>query len=198
MSSASVERRASGSGSDRDDVSADADMCGNLRWRRATANHTPSRDTLSEIGDLAELEDPPAAADRDTPDRYVASDTGNASATGPSPRTAEPMAGATHTIGVSPAPADGRSWRSRATTSIGGTSLNRGTRYLLERPVQQLPVGELERLEQRAAETLHRRDPTTWLRRPSGLTIAPHSKAMTRRSTLKPAPSRDTSAAVAT
>jgi hypothetical protein len=37
-------------------------------------------------------------------------------------------AGATATIGVSPAPAEGMSGRSRRTTSIGGTSVKRGTR----------------------------------------------------------------------
>ena len=36
--------------------------------------------------------------------------------------------GATQTIGVSPAPAEGRSLRSSSTTSRGGTSLKRGTR----------------------------------------------------------------------
>ena len=35
----------------------------------------------------------------------------------------------TQTIGVSPAPAEGRSGRSSRMMSIGGTSLNRGTRY---------------------------------------------------------------------
>jgi hypothetical protein len=39
-----------------------------------------------------------------------------------------PMAGAMPMIGVSPAPADTRSGRSRSTVSISGTSLNRGTR----------------------------------------------------------------------
>src|SRR5207253_5932493 len=38
-------------------------------------------------------------------------------------------AGATPTIGVSPAPAGGRSGRSTRTTSIGGTSYIRGTGY---------------------------------------------------------------------
>ena len=54
--------------------------------------------------------------------------TGNSVRTSPSDRTALPMAGATQTIGVSPAPADGRSGRSSRTISIGGTSLKRGTR----------------------------------------------------------------------
>jgi hypothetical protein len=38
-------------------------------------------------------------------------------------------AGARPTIGVSPAPADGKSFRSSSTISIAGTSLNRGKRY---------------------------------------------------------------------
>jgi hypothetical protein len=38
------------------------------------------------------------------------------------------IAGAMPTIGVSPAPADGRSWRFTSTVSMTGTSWNRGTR----------------------------------------------------------------------
>ena len=44
-------------------------------------------------------------------------------------KIALPIAGAIATIGVSPAPAEGRSLRSRSTTSIAGVSRNRGTRY---------------------------------------------------------------------
>ena len=40
-----------------------------------------------------------------------------------------PIAGATQTIGVSPAPAEGKSLRSRRIVSSAGRSLNRGTRY---------------------------------------------------------------------
>ncbi len=54
--------------------------------------------------------------------------TGSLLATAPKFRAAVPMAGATQMIGVSPAPAEGRSRRSSSTISIGGTSLNRGTR----------------------------------------------------------------------
>ncbi len=43
-------------------------------------------------------------------------------------KIAFPIAGATAMIGVSPAPAEGRSLRSSRTSSIGGTSVNRGTR----------------------------------------------------------------------
>ena len=43
-------------------------------------------------------------------------------------KTALPMAGAMPTMAVSPAPALGRSLRSRSTTSISGTSRKRGTR----------------------------------------------------------------------
>src|SRR5262249_60961682 len=44
-------------------------------------------------------------------------------------RMALPTAGAMPMIGVSPAPADGRSLRSTSTTSCTGASLNRGSRY---------------------------------------------------------------------
>ena len=37
---------------------------------------------------------------------------------------------------------------------MGGTSLKRGTRYSRHRAVQDLAVGEADRLEQRAAESL--------------------------------------------
>jgi hypothetical protein len=43
-------------------------------------------------------------------------------------KIALPTAGAMAVIGVSPAPADGRSGRFNSTTSIGGTSAKRGTR----------------------------------------------------------------------
>ena len=44
-------------------------------------------------------------------------------------KIAFPTAGASPTIGVSPAPADGKSLRSSMSISITGVSLNRGTRY---------------------------------------------------------------------
>ena len=44
-------------------------------------------------------------------------------------KSAFASAGATATIGVSPAPADGASGWSSSSTSIGGTSVTRGTRY---------------------------------------------------------------------
>src|SRR6266550_9532605 len=44
-------------------------------------------------------------------------------------KIAFPTAGASPTIGVSPAPADGKSLRSSISISISGISLNRGTRY---------------------------------------------------------------------
>ena len=97
------------------------------------------------------------------------------SPTRPSVLAALPMAGATHTIGVSPAPADGRSFRSSSTMSIGGMSLNRGTRYCSSVPFTIFGHRELDRLEQRAAEALDDA-PSTWCCRPSGLTMAPHSK----------------------
>src|SRR5258708_8133442 len=43
-------------------------------------------------------------------------------------KTALPMAGAMPSMGVSPAPADGMSFRSIRTASISGTSRKRGTR----------------------------------------------------------------------
>src|SRR5204862_7676811 len=45
-------------------------------------------------------------------------------------KIALPTAGASPTSGVSPAPAEGKSLRSTRTTSMTGTSLNLGTRYL--------------------------------------------------------------------
>ena len=62
---------------------------------------------------------------------YYANAAGSGSALSSAPvatRTAFAIAGATAMIGVSPAPADGPSFRSTMTTLIDGTSLNRGTR----------------------------------------------------------------------
>ena len=66
-------------------------------------------------------------------------------------------AGATATIGVSPAPAGATSLWSIRITSIGGTSVKRGTRYVEKRRVEDLAVLEVDRFEQRAPETHHRR-----------------------------------------
>src|SRR5581483_1892492 len=48
-------------------------------------------------------------------------------------------AGASPISGVSPAPAGGRSLRSSSTTSISGTSPNRGTRYCEKRGLRMRP-----------------------------------------------------------
>src|SRR5258707_12910499 len=48
-------------------------------------------------------------------------------------KSALPTAGAIAMIGVSPAPADGMSFRSRRIASISGTSRKRGTRYVAKR-----------------------------------------------------------------
>ena len=70
-------------------------------------------------------------------------------------KIALPIAGAIPTIGASPAPADGRSLRSSSTTSIGGVSLNRGTRYLRETRIEDPAVFKTHRLEERATDSLH-------------------------------------------
>ena len=54
-------------------------------------------------------------------------------------KIAFPIAGAIPTIGVSPAPADGRSFRSSSTLSIFGISEKRGTRYFDSRFVRIFP-----------------------------------------------------------
>ncbi len=54
-------------------------------------------------------------------------------------KRAPATAGATATIGVSPAPTDGRSFRSSRTTSIVGRSLKRGTRYSENRGLRIFP-----------------------------------------------------------
>ena len=68
-------------------------------------------------------------------------------------KMALPIAGAMATIGVSPAPADGRSLRSSRTTSISGVSRNRGTRYFENRAFRILPILELDGLEERTAQS---------------------------------------------
>src|SRR5690242_20517256 len=54
-------------------------------------------------------------------------------------KMALPTAGAMATIGVSPAPAEGRSLRSSRITSIRGASAKRGTRYAENRGLRILP-----------------------------------------------------------
>ena len=68
-------------------------------------------------------------------------------------KMALPIAGAMATIGVSPAPADGRSLRSSRTTSIAGVSRNRGTRYRENRGFVIRPSSILDGFEERAAES---------------------------------------------
>ena len=63
-----------------------------------------------------------------------------------------PMAGAMATIGVSPAPAGGRSLRSSRTTSICGRVAEPRHAIPGEARVQDLAVVELDRLEERAAQ----------------------------------------------
>ena len=63
-------------------------------------------------------------------------------------------AGARPTMGHSPAPADGRSLRSRMTSSIGGTSVKRGTRYCEKCGIRDAAVLEADGLEERAADAL--------------------------------------------
>ena len=72
-------------------------------------------------------------------------------------KIALPIAGAIATIGVSPAPAEGRSLRSSRTTSILGMSRNRGTRYFENSRVHDLAILELDRLEERTAQAHHHR-----------------------------------------
>ncbi len=66
------------------------------------------------------------------------------------------IAGATAIIGVSPAPAEGRSLRCNRTTSIGGTSEIRGHPVRGERPVCDRPGDEVDRLEERTAKSKDR------------------------------------------
>ncbi len=73
----------------------------------------------------------------------------------PAAASAFAIAGASPMMGVSPAPADGRSLRSSMTTSIGGTSVNRGTRYWRIVPFSMRPSAKSIGFEQRAADTLN-------------------------------------------
>ncbi len=84
------------------------------------------------------------------------------------------MAGATAIIGVSPAPADGRSGRSSRTTSIGGTSPILGTRYLENAAlVITPPVNSI--FSYRAPPSAITAAPSTCAVTARGFTIAPHS-----------------------
>ncbi len=83
-------------------------------------------------------------------------------------------------MGVSPAPAEGRSLRSRRTTSSAGTSVKRGTRYCEKWGFRMRPFSK--RTASKSAPPMPcTMAPSTWLRRPSGLTTAPHSNAATTR-----------------
>ena len=72
-------------------------------------------------------------------------------------KIAFPIAGAMPTIGASPEPAEGRSFRSSNTISIFGMSLNRGTRYCEKRGFEMRPSSNRHRFKQRTAESLHDR-----------------------------------------
>ena len=85
-------------------------------------------------------------------------------------KMALPIAGAMATIGVSPAPAGGRSLRSSRTTSIVGVSRNRGTRYFENRAFDDPPILKLDGLEERTPSPMTIA-PSTWFLRWSGLTI---------------------------
>ena len=67
-------------------------------------------------------------------------------------KIALPKAGARPTSGVSPAPENGRSLRSRRTTCISGTSRKRGTRYRENRAFYDAAIRKLNRFEKSAAE----------------------------------------------
>jgi hypothetical protein len=69
-------------------------------------------------------------------------------------KIALPTVGARPTMPVSPAPAEGRSLRSISTTSIGGVSLNRGTRYCAKMRIQNTAVGKQDRFEERTTDHL--------------------------------------------
>ncbi len=70
-------------------------------------------------------------------------------------KMALPTAGARPTFPVSPAPAEGKSFRSRSTISICGVSLKRGRRYCGKRRIQDVAIGKEHLLEERAANGLH-------------------------------------------
>ncbi len=71
-------------------------------------------------------------------------------------KMALPTAGATATIGVSPAPAEGTSLRSMSTVSSSRRVGEAGHAVIGEARVQDLAVVELNRLEQGPAEAHYR------------------------------------------
>ncbi len=78
-----------------------------------------------------------------------------------------------------------------------GTSWKRGTRYCSIEPFWRCPSANAI-ASNSAPPSPWTTEPSTWFFKPSGFTIAPHSKAITMRSTLNPLPAFETSAAVAT
>ena len=82
------------------------------------------------------------------------------------------IAGATAIIGVSPAPADGRSGRSSRMTSMRGTSAIRGTRYAENAPLVITPSVKLA--SSKAPASAITVASSTWLVTVSGFTITPH------------------------
>src|SRR5207245_4986733 len=140
----------------------------------------------------------PPLGGRSTLQAEVTSRIGRAVSTVPNARTAEPIAGATAIIDDSPAPADGMSRRSIRIVSMTGTSLKRGTRYCSMVPFRIRPSAK-SIASNSAPPSACTTDPSTWFLRPSGFTIAPHSNAMTTRSSFQGAlPERwEASAAVA-
>src|ERR1700733_417348 len=95
-------------------------------------------------------------------------------------KMALPTAGAKPTIGVSPAPADGRSVRSTRTVSISGRSLNRGTRYVARCGFKIRPLAN-STASNNAPPRPITTEPSIWFLRCSGFTTAPHSNAVTTR-----------------
>src|SRR5262249_35007869 len=112
-------------------------------------------------------------------------------------KIAFPTAGAMHTIGVSPAPAESRSLRSRSTVSRTGASRNRGTRYADRAGFRIWPFSN-SICSYRAAPRPMITAPSIWLVRWSGLRMAPHSNAVTARTTWTLSLSTATSAHVET
>ena len=106
-------------------------------------------------------------------------------------KIALPTAGARPTIGVSPAPAEGRSLRSRRTTSIGGHVAEARHAVVREAGVHDPAVRRTRSPRRARRRSPARSAPSTWLRRPSGLTIAPHSNALDDAARCAPAGLRD-------
>src|SRR5258706_31707 len=84
------------------------------------------------------------------------------------------IARATAIIGVSPAPAEGRSGRSSRMTSTGGMSASRGTRYAENEPLEITPPVKLiaSNIAPPNAITVA---PSAWFLTVCGFTSAPHS-----------------------